>query len=154
MPRSARASQSSSPRERIIAYLNQNGGRVESPDGLGLTAEMAKKTGYNQVAALNAMLVRLESEGIITRNVRGKRTLAISLGSGRAGAKKTAAKKTASRRPAAKRTGARRTTARKATRSAGRSTASSNVADQVASLGRDVDALARKIRQLQRVVAR
>src|SRR5690242_18282430 len=154
MPNTARVSQSGSPRERIIAYLTQNGGRVESPDGLGLTAEMAKKTGYNQVAALNAMLVRLENEGIISRNVRGKRTLAISLNSRRAGTKKAAATKSASRRPATKRAGARRAGARKATRSASRSTGSANVATQVAALGRDVDALARKIRQLQRVVNR
>jgi hypothetical protein len=115
---------------------------------------MAKKTGYNQVAALNAMLVRLENEGIISRNVRGKRTLGISLNSRRAGAKKAAAKKSVSRRPAAKRAGARRAPARKATRGASRTAGSANVADQVAALGRDVDALARKIRQLQRVVKR
>src|SRR5262249_23122178 len=119
MPRTARASQSGSPRERIITYLNQNGGRVESPDGLGLTAEMAKKTGYSKVAALNAMLVRLENEGIIPRNVRGKRTLAISLNTRRAGARKTAAKKTAAKKSATRRSTAKRagrTGARKATR--------------------------------------
>src|SRR3954468_17791021 len=98
MPKKARASQLTSPRDRIITYLSENGGRVESPDGLGLTAEMAAATGYNQVAALNAMLVRLESEGIISRDVRGKRTLAISL-SKRGGATGRARSAPASRAP-------------------------------------------------------
>src|SRR3954468_18145555 len=89
MPRSTT---SASPRDRIFAYLQQHGGRVESPDGLGLTSEMASATGYTQVAALNAMLVRLESEGLITREVRGKRTLAVSLGGRRGSAKGSTAR--------------------------------------------------------------
>src|SRR3954466_10947147 len=123
MPKKARASQLTSPRDRIIAYLSENGGRVESPDGLGLTAEMAAATGYNQVAALNAMLVRLENEGIITRNVRGKRTLGISLNK-RGG---TASRGRSGPAP-------RAASARKATRSGTRTTASANVAKQVAAL--------------------
>src|SRR3954454_16309790 len=111
MPRS---SSSASPRDRIFTYLQQHGGRVESPDGLGLTAEMAAATGYNQVAALNAMLVRLENEGIITRNVRGKRTLGISLNK-RGG--------TASRGRGRSGPAPRAASARKATRSGTRTTA-------------------------------
>ena len=141
MPKSARASQTSSPRERIIDYLNANGGRVDSPDGLGLTAEMAAATGYNQVAALNAMLVRLEGEGIISRNVRGKRTLAITLKKRGGGARTNSTRAT-------------RTPARKPARRGARSTVSSTVADQVAALSADVDALAKKVRNLQRAVAR
>jgi len=148
MPKKARASQLTSPRDRIIAYLSENGGRVESPDGLGLTAEMAAATGYNQVAALNAMLVRLENEGIITRNVRGKRTLGISLN--RRGA--TASRATASRGRSRSGPAPRAASARKATRSGTRTTASANVAKQVAALSRDVDALAKKVRQLQQAV--
>src|SRR5688500_9795918 len=90
MPKSSRNSTSASARERIVDYLAMQGGRVESSDGLGLTASVAAATGYTQVAALNAMLVRLESEGLIRREVRGKRTLSISLAKGRGGGGKAA----------------------------------------------------------------
>ena len=79
-----------SPRDRIVAYLNEHGGQVESPDGLGLTTSMAAGTGYSQVAALKAMLVRLERDGVITRDVKGKRTYAVSLPKRRGAAKPAA----------------------------------------------------------------
>jgi hypothetical protein len=130
-----------------MQYLEKNGGRVESPDGLGLTAAMAAATGYNQVTALNAMLVRLEAEGLIQREVRGKRTLSISLPSRRGASKASARKAKATRAPSAKKTRSARGTA-----TARRRSSSTNVAAELAALGRDVDALARRVRQLQKSV--
>jgi hypothetical protein len=70
-------------RERILTYLAAHGGSVESADGRGLTSRMAKAVGYEQLSALNAILARLEREGVIVRDVRGKRTFRIALsGSG------------------------------------------------------------------------
>src|SRR3954468_463165 len=139
-----RTSSSASPRDRIFTYLQQHGGRVESPDGLGLTSEMAAATGYTQVAALNAMLVRLESEGLITRQVRGKRTLAVSLGSRRGSAKgstakaPTAAKATAGRRGGRKAAPRKATAARKTAGRAGGRSAGGNVSTELAALSRDI----------------
>src|SRR6516165_7234509 len=68
-----------SRRERIINYLSSQGGRVDSVDGRGLTSKMAAKVGYDNIAALNAILARLERDGEIKRDVRGKRTYSIAL---------------------------------------------------------------------------
>ncbi len=66
-------------RQRILDYLSAQGGSVESPEGRGLTKQMAEAVGYDELSALNAMLGRLETEGVITRDVRGRRTYRIAL---------------------------------------------------------------------------
>lgn len=71
-----------SSRDRIIDYLATHGGRVSSSDGCNLTATMADGAGYASIAALNAMLARMERDGLIEREVRGKRTYAVSLTKG------------------------------------------------------------------------
>src|SRR5438270_13270696 len=118
-PRSSRASDAAAPsRQRIIDYLTSRGGNISSPDGRGLTSSLAKAAGYTDLGVLNAMLSRLEKEGVISRDVRGRRTFGISLGGRRsaagatkAGATKTAAKKTAAKKTAAKETAAKKTAA-------------------------------------------
>jgi hypothetical protein len=72
-------SSAKSSRDRILAYLAEHGGRVNSADGCNLTTAMAEGTGYASVTALNAMLARMERDGLIEREVRGKRTYGISL---------------------------------------------------------------------------
>ena len=122
-PRSSRATDAAaSSRQRIIDYLSSRGGRITSPDGRGLTSSLAKAAGYTDLGVLNAMLSRLEKEGVISRDVRGRRTFGISLGGRRsaagatkAGATKTAAKKTAAKKTAAKKTAAKKTAAKKTT---------------------------------------
>ena len=150
MPRSPKSSTPGSARERILTYLRQNGGRVSSPDGLGLTAEMAVATGYGQVAALNAMLVRLESEGVIKRVVRGKRTLSIALAGRRSSPKRTSA--TLTTRSASTGRSSRSSTKQPSAAGRPRRGAAKSVADELASLSRDIEALARKVRQLQKAV--
>jgi PadR family transcriptional regulator PadR len=71
--------QEASSRERLLAYLAEQGGSVESREGRGLTKEMAIALGYVELSALNAMLGRLERQGLITREVRGRRTYRIAL---------------------------------------------------------------------------
>src|SRR3954451_16274407 len=123
-PRSSRASDAAaSSRQRIIDYLSSRGGRISSPDGRGLTASLASAAGYTDLGVLNAMLSRLEKEGVITRDVRGRRTFGIALaGRGSAAAasrtsksttKKAAASKTTGRKAAAKKTTAKKTAAKK-----------------------------------------
>lgn len=68
-----------SSRKRLIAYLADKGGSVESATGRGLTQEMATALGYAELTALNSMLSRLERDGLITREVRGRRTYRIAL---------------------------------------------------------------------------
>jgi PadR family transcriptional regulator PadR len=68
-----------SRRESVLAYLRARGGSVASDDGRGLTREMARTLGYADVGALNAVLARLEGEGVVTRDVRGRRTFRIAL---------------------------------------------------------------------------
>ena len=133
-PRSSSSAMSS--RERIVDYIAAQGGRITSPDGRGLTSRLAASAGYRDLGVLNAMLSRLETEGVIRRDIRGRRTFAITLAKrsgGRAaaaprkksaakkatatkratGAKKTAKRATAKR--AAKKTAARKTTAKRST---------------------------------------
>jgi len=150
MPRTTRSGAPAPARERILTYLRQHGGRVESPDGLGLTAEMAAATGYGQVAALNAMLVRLEGEGVIKRVVRGKRTLSIALAGRRSSPKRTSATAT-TRSPSTGRS-SRSSTMQLAAAGRPRRGAGKSVADELASLSRDIEALARKVRTLQKAV--
>src|SRR5581483_2141380 len=86
-PRSSRASDAASSRQRIVDHLSSRGGSISSPDGRGLTASLAKAAGYTDLGVLNAMLSRLEKEGVISRDVRGRRTFGISLaGRGRGSA--------------------------------------------------------------------
>lgn len=72
---------SASSRQRILDYLAAEGGSVQSSDGRGLTRTMARSVGYEDLSTLNAMLTRLEREGAIVRDVRGRRTYRIALGS-------------------------------------------------------------------------
>ena len=72
--------QPESSRQRILDYLADQGGSVESSDGRGLTRRMARSVGYEDLSTLNAMLTRLEREGAIVRDVRGRRTYSIALG--------------------------------------------------------------------------
>ena len=71
-------SQAGSSRQRILDYLASQGGSIESSDGRGLTREMARAVGYEDLSTLNAMLTRLEREGAIVREVRGRRTYRIA----------------------------------------------------------------------------
>lgn len=75
-PRSAPAGAS---RQRVLAYLADRGGSVTSPSGQGLTQEMARALGYSDVTPLNSMLARLERDGLIEREVRGRRTYRVAL---------------------------------------------------------------------------
>src|SRR5436190_16406655 len=125
------SSSAMSSRERIINFIATEGGRITSPDGRGLTSRLAAAAGYRDLGVLNAMLSRLETEGVIRRDIRGRRTFSISLARGgsapaaprkKAAAKKsTATKRATGARKTAKRTTAKKTAARKTT--AKRSTA-------------------------------
>jgi len=77
--KSQSASHSESSRHRLLDFLASRGGILESEDGLGITREMAEAVGYEDLSTLNAMLARLEREGIIVREVRGRRTYRIAL---------------------------------------------------------------------------
>ncbi|HSH62100.1 MAG TPA: helix-turn-helix transcriptional regulator [Acidimicrobiales bacterium] len=77
--KSQSASHSESSRRRVLDFLASRGGSVESEDGRGITREMAKAVGYEDLSTLNAMLTRLEREGAIVREVRGRRTYRIAL---------------------------------------------------------------------------
>src|SRR5713226_5429929 len=77
--RSPMATTSRPRRERILDYLAQHDGRITSADGRGLTTALARAAGYRDLGPLNAMLTRLEQEGDIRREVRGRRTYAIAL---------------------------------------------------------------------------
>jgi hypothetical protein len=79
MPTATSSRSRVSRRQRILNYLSSQGGRVDSVDGRGLTSKMATKVGYDNIAALNAILARLERDGEIVRDVRGKRTYSIAL---------------------------------------------------------------------------
>src|SRR6516225_2058179 len=79
MPTATSRRSNGSRRERILNYLSSQGGRIDSVDGRGLTSKMAARVGYDNIAALNAILARLERDGEIKRVVRGKRTYSIAL---------------------------------------------------------------------------
>lgn len=66
-------------RQRVVAYLAEHGGFVESSDGRGLTRDMAEAIGYTDLSGLNGLLTRLERDGVLTREVRGRRTFRIAL---------------------------------------------------------------------------
>lgn len=79
---SAPASNPYPARERILRFLAANGGEVHCDDGRGLTQAVAAAAGYQDLSPLNSMLARLENEGLITREVRGRRTYRLSLSAG------------------------------------------------------------------------
>jgi hypothetical protein len=79
MPTTTSRRSNGSRRGRILKYLSSQGGRIDSVDGRGLTSQMAARVGYDNIAALNAILARLERDGEIKRVVRGKRTYSIAL---------------------------------------------------------------------------
>ncbi len=66
-------------RERILAYLCAHDGSVESATGHGLTREVAAQVGCQSLGALNRVLNRLDKEGVISRDVQGRRTYRITL---------------------------------------------------------------------------
>lgn len=68
-----------SRRDAILEYLRRHRGSVESAEGRGLTAPMAEAVGYDNLAALNVILGRMEKEGVIVRDVSGGRTFRIAL---------------------------------------------------------------------------
>lgn len=63
----------------MLDYLADQGGTVESADGLGLVRAMADALGYEGNGGLNAMLAGLERDGLVAREVRGRRTYRIAL---------------------------------------------------------------------------
>lgn len=69
----------SNRRDQIIGYLRERDGVVTSDDGRGLTAALAATVGYDDLPTLNGMLARLERDGVIEREIRGKRTYRIAL---------------------------------------------------------------------------
>ncbi|HEX9529548.1 MAG TPA: hypothetical protein VF954_00325 [Acidimicrobiales bacterium] len=69
-----------SSRDRIVEYLRSRGGSISNDEGRGLTQALALAAGYQDLSVLNGMLSRLEREGVIERDVRGRRTYGISLG--------------------------------------------------------------------------
>jgi DNA-binding PadR family transcriptional regulator len=52
---------------------------MESAEGRGLTREIGQAVGCEDLSRLNAMLVRMQRQGLITRDVRGRRTYRIAL---------------------------------------------------------------------------
>src|SRR5438105_7284523 len=79
----------SNRRDKIIGYLRERDGIVRSDDGRGLTAAIAADVGYEDLPTLNGMLARLERDGVIAREIRGKRTYRIALvGDGRTAARR------------------------------------------------------------------
>ena len=143
-------------RERIIDFLSSRGGELRSESGRGITAEIAKRAGYDNLSALNAMLTRLESEGAITREVRGRRTFAIRLaGGGRAGGRGSGGRRatsarrgTTTRRTAATRTA---TTTRRPAARRGRASApkAHDLGTLLAALGEELVAMRAKNEELE-----
>jgi hypothetical protein len=144
-------------RQRILSYLSSQGGRVDSVDGRGLTLKMATKVGYDNIAALNAILARLERDGEIVRDVRGKRTYSIAL-KGRAtrlsranGQAKTASRPQV-RRPAdvASGRGRRRGQARRSSGAGVGRSPGSNLPQLFAALGNELLALRQQNEEMSR----
>jgi hypothetical protein len=164
MARATSSRPRASRRERIINYLSSQGGRVDSVDGRGLTSKMATKVGYDNIAALNAILARLERDGEIKRDVRGKRTYSIALrrraarasrGKGEVKKARTPIRKVGRPAPAS---GPRRTSPGSGSRQ-GRSesrratTAGSNLPQLLAALGNELLALREQNEEMSRRIA-
>ena len=62
----------------MLAYLRRQGGELFSTDGRGITGRMAAALGY-KLGSLGRVLSELEHEGVIEREIRGKRTYRIRL---------------------------------------------------------------------------
>jgi hypothetical protein len=137
--RSASAAQTTGRRDQILAYLAQRGGRIESANGVGLTAAIADAVGYDDIGVLNGMLARLEQQGAIRREIRGRRTFAIELGKG------TNRRKSPSSAPAPARRNGRSSTA-SITQFA---EAATELVDQMASLRGTIDELASRVAALE-----
>jgi hypothetical protein len=89
-------------RDKIIEYLRDRDGVITSDDGRGLTAAIAAEVGYDDLPTLNGMLARLERDGVIEREIRGKRTYRISLaGDGRAAPRRPVGSRERAAQPAA-----------------------------------------------------
>jgi hypothetical protein len=110
---------------------------------------MAQAAGYKDITALNAMLARLEREGIVTRDVRGKRTFAIALGPGRGGRgpRSTSARAAVRRPPAVRRVRATRSKA-----GVEGAQVAQLLGDELASLRRENDELSRRVDALERAL--
>jgi len=67
---------------RIRGYLANHGGSVEDGGGRGLTDDMARELGVDKPASLSAVLLEMERDGVITREMRGLRTYKIALVNG------------------------------------------------------------------------
>src|SRR4051812_21318142 len=65
-------------RESVLAYLRRQGGDLLSADGRGITHRMAVALGY-KLGSLGRLLSEMEQDGLIEREVRGKRTYRIRL---------------------------------------------------------------------------
>ena len=73
MPTATSRRSNGSRRERILNYLSSQGGRIDSVDGRGLTSKMAARVGYDNIAALNAILARLERDGETSMATKAQR---------------------------------------------------------------------------------
>lgn len=68
-------------RDGIIAYLRDHDGRVTSSDGWGITQAIADQLGVTQ-SAISQQLRRIEADGLVGRDQRGKRLFALYLTEG------------------------------------------------------------------------
>ncbi len=66
----------------IQSYLEGHGGSVQDAGGRSLTDELAKEIGVDNPMLVSATLARMESDGTLTREMRGLRTYRIGLGGG------------------------------------------------------------------------
>lgn len=65
-------------RDRILDYLRAAGGQIVSPEGRGITKDIADEIGVTS-AAITAQFKKLEAEGLIGRTQTGKRLYALYL---------------------------------------------------------------------------
>lgn len=63
-------------RQQMLEYLTQHGGRLEDPDGMAATV-LREQLGL--AASAKHVLADLEAQGVIRREIRGRRTFAIEL---------------------------------------------------------------------------
>lgn len=70
--------------DKVLRYLTDQGGVVVSESGRGITARMAEAVGAD-LGVLNGVLARMERNGVIVREVRGRRTYRVALSQHAAG---------------------------------------------------------------------
>lgn len=145
-------------RDAILHFLAAQGGTIESDTGRGLTAQIADAAGYDDLSTLNAMLARLEQDGLIERDVRGKRTYGITLkgkgGSperGRRPAPKTRGTKASRVRPSASQT--RPVTPKTSPETSELAEAHSSLLGEVEELRRSQDDLVARLAMVERTLA-